>query len=222
MQRRRSIRTTNDGHSVQVREAKPVSQAPAPSPYGQQAAKAIVDHINSQLPPVKSKTQEQTIREMIEKAHKEALSGYKVGKVIGKDWVDTQFGGMSEQSYQTMVDRYNQLLRQQVHSEAAAALKTYSGQNYPQQTIISAPPGYKEHQSSVPLDALKHPGLGWGANVIGVSKLIGQAVEKFDLKEELKIYVDPTLPEDVMVTFGVNGKPVLIQLQKSDVAELTK
>lgn len=214
MQRRRSIRTTNEGRSVQVKEEQPTPQpAPAaqPNPYAKQVGKEIVDHLNTNLPPHKPKSAEQSIKELVEKAQKDALSGYHIGKGISKSWVDTQYGGMSEAAYSTMVAKYNQLLMGQVQKQAAASLKPYSGQNYPQSTTISAPPGY-ENKFAPPPSAFNHPGLDWGA--------LSEAVDVFDTKKEIKIIIDPTLPEDLMVTMGPNGKPIMIQLQKQDAAAL--
>lgn len=221
MQRRRSIRTTNEGRSVQVREEKPVPQPTAPSAPSKQVGKEIVDHLNGHLPKVKPSGQ--SIQELVEKAQKEALSGYQIGKGISKSWVDSQYGGMSQQAYAAMVAKYNKLLQEKVQGEVAASLKPYSGQQYPQSTTISAPPGYEplsQEPQIIPPGALKHPGLGWAPNSGGIGQLISQALDKFSLEKALKIVVDPTLPEDIMVTLGPNGQPIIVQLQKQDAALL--
>lgn len=154
------------------------------------------------------------------------MSSYKIGKGISKSWVDSQYGGMSGQSYSDMVVKYNNLLKEQFLLEglkvAAASSKPYSGQEYPQPTTVSAPPGYKEHQPNIPPGALQHPGLSWEPNT-NCGQLIDKSFDKFEsqiLKKEFKIFVDPTFPEEVMVTVGANGMPVLIQLQKIYAAAL--
>lgn len=208
--KRRSIQVAED-RSIQVKERKPEVPKAPPMPIAQAGAtgygKGIVDHLNEHLPGIKPKNQEQTLRELVEKAQKEAMNGYKIGKSTGKSWVDTMFGGMSQEAYETMVTKYNNLLKQQV---TGTMLKTYSAQEYPQSTTVSAPPGYKPHESSVP-EGHFIPGCGWTPNV-----------DTFETNKDIKIFIDPTLPKDMMVTLGVDGKPVLVQMQPQDVAALLK
>jgi hypothetical protein len=204
MQRRRSIRTTNEGRSVQVREDKPQLAHAAPSA---QIGKEVVDALNKVLPQPKQKT----LQEMVEESQKKMLANPQIGKGVSKEWVDANFGGISKTAWLDYVNKFNLAMSGAMKPQPAAMLKPYSGQQYPLPTTVSPPPGYSfgglNFNPPAPIDPqiFKSMATDIGGILAGI-----------------KIVVDPTLPQDMMVTLGVNGQPVLIQLQKQDVLELLK
>lgn len=211
MRNHRSIRTTNEGRSVCVKEEKPVQRsaqvptAPSSDPLAALIGEDIVAHINTNLP----KPKKLSLQELVEKSQKEALANHKIGSGISKEWVDTAYGGISKEKWNEYVKKFNDLM---VHPQQPAATIKTSYVQYPLPTHVSVPLGYEIQQA---LNAAAVP--AWApAPALDPQTIKEMATDITGLLSKNKVVVDPTVPEDVMVTVGADGKPVMIQLQKQD------
>lgn len=210
MRNHRSIRTTNEGRSVCVKEEKPVQRsaqvptAPSSDPLAALIGEDIVAHINTNLP----KPKKLSLQELVEKSQKEALANHKIGSGISKEWVDTAYGGISKEKWNEYVKKFNDLM---VYPQHYATIKS----SYGQQPLVwpaSAPPIHEIQQAfnaaAVPV---------WApAPALDPQTIKEMATDITGLLSKIKVVVDPTIPENVMVTVGADGKPVMIQLQKQD------
>ena len=200
MHRRRSIRTTNEGRVIQAK-----SETPPPAPVAA-VAKEAVQELNQVLPKPKPKPVD--LKQLVAQAQKtatEANKDFKLGKGINPKWVDSQYGGVSAETWKAMVQKHNELQQKAVEQLAAATLKIYSGGEYPLPTTISPPPGYKPHvKPEPPPGAIA--GAGTDISKLDTTFLVEQGYSP-------KIQVDPDIPKDTIIVTGADGKPVIIQLQ---------